>query len=104
MTIQVSEIPLSPQSQIVTVNIGNTTYILDIIWRDPYGYFMDINDKSNTPLVQGIPLVAGLDLLAQYQYLGIIGEWVILSDQIQNQDPTFSDLGVSVHLCIATEV
>ena len=104
MTIQVQEIPLSASSQIVSVVINNISYIFTIVWRDPMGYVMDINDTNNNPIVQGISLITGLNLLEQYDYLNFPGELVVLSDGIINQVPTYSDLGISTHLCLVQEV
>ncbi len=38
---------------------------------------LDIGDASNNPIVCGIPLIPGVNLLAQYAYLGISGELIV---------------------------
>ena len=103
MTIQVQEIPLNAASQTLNIGILGVNYTFNIIWRGT-GYIMDILTASGTPLVQGISLVTGLDLLEQYTYLGLPFELVMLSDGIPNQVPTYTNLGISTHLCVVTNV
>lgn len=93
------EIPLQPKSQAFPININGTTLNLTFIWRASQ-YVMDIADSTNTPILQGIALTTGANLLEQYQYLGLPGAWYIISDDGLLNVPTYSDLGVTVHLMV----
>jgi hypothetical protein len=90
------EIPLqigTPQTFQIT--LGQTDYQLTLLYRNVTdgGWTLDISDTVGNPIVQGIPLVTGVDLLAQYAHLGFGGKlWVqTLSDP--DAVPTFRNLG-----------
>lgn len=100
--IQVQEVPLSNNSQTFTISIDRTIYRLNIVWRSTV-YVMDILDNSNNIIISGIPLVSGLDLLEQFNYLGIPREVVILSD-VPYTDPIYDTLGLSTYLCLVQQV
>lgn len=71
------EIPLTPEPQRFSISIGATTYNLRFCWNenDIGGWFMDIADDNENPILMGIPLVTGSNLLEQFAYLGIEGKF-----------------------------
>jgi predicted Zn-dependent protease with MMP-like domain len=88
-------IPLQAQPQTFTINLSGTTYTFVLNYRNTTmgGWVLDINDVNNNPIVQGLPLITGANLLAKYTYLGFTGAlWVQTAD---NPDavPTFQNLG-----------
>lgn len=91
-------IPLAGVNESFTVTLG-LPYSFQIVWRDDPcgmgGWFLDIGDGAGNPLVQGIPLHSGEDLLAQYGYLGFTGQlWMqTLNGPNPTADPTFDNLG-----------
>jgi len=100
------EIPLSGMPQRFAIQLLGVTYILNFQYRDAPpemagggGWVMDIADGQNNPLVCGIPLVTGADLLEQYYYLGFGGMFWVVSDGDMNAVPTFANLGSLSHLC-----
>lgn len=94
------EIPLSPRPQRMTIPLGGVTYQLRFGYADEPegGWFMDIADAGGNPLVLGVPLVTGTDLLQQYRYLGIPGRLWVTTDADPDAVPTFDNLGVTSHL------
>jgi hypothetical protein len=73
-TGQVYEVPFVgsvPQTLSVQFPNGNT-YQLSIQFQFLTNacWLMDIADDEGNPLLQGVPLVCGADLLGQYAYLG----------------------------------
>jgi hypothetical protein len=96
----VFEIPLSPQPQTMTIALGAAAYQLRFFFDNAAdgGWLMDISDASGAPLVCGIPLVTGSDLLAQYAYLGLGGALFVRTDGNPDAVPTFGNLGVGSHL------
>ena len=102
----VYEIPLLPTPQTIGVTLGGIDYRITVIWRkvlnqpDQEGWFMDITDAGNNPIVAGIPFVTGADLLAQYGHLNIGngGELIVQTDSNPNQVPTYLSLGSTSHL------
>lgn len=66
------------------------------------GWVLDIADSANNPLVQGIPLVTGCDLLQQFGHLGIGGALWVLTDGDPMAVPTYHNLGSLSHLYFVT--
>lgn len=100
----VYEIPLSPKPQSLAVIFPNgKTYNLRLIYMfTPLDCWeLDINDAAGNPLVLGIALVTGADLLAQYRYLGLGAALYAATDADVNAIPRFWNLGVSSHLYLA---
>lgn len=97
----IQEIPLKPSAQTLRCSIGGTFCNLTITWRGN-GYILDIADTNKSPIVSGLSLVTGADLLAQLKHLGITGALVILSDSDPSQVPLYDTLGISSHLCVIT--
>lgn len=98
MTVRPYEIPLDPKAVVFAITLGNNDYSMQIVWNPiSMCWVLDIADGSDVPLVQGIPLITGADLLAQYAYLGFGGGLVVTTDDGVGV-PTFEGLGVSGHL------
>jgi Domain of unknown function (DUF6983) len=101
MAISAYEIPLTPQAQTFSISLNGTTYNLTLMWRSVDslgGWVLDVADASNNPIVQGIPLVTGCDLLRQYRYLGFGGGLWVLTDGDATAIPTYTNLGQTSHL------
>lgn len=101
----VYEVPLTPQAQRFTISLGGVAYLLTLVWRDAGegGWILDIADQVGAPIVSGIPLVTGADLLAQYAYLGFKGALVVQTDHDTDAAPTFANLGELSHLYFVTQ-
>lgn len=96
---QVYEIPLQPNAQTFQISLGGTVYGLTLHWCDPSNaWTLDVADNSGSPLVQGLPLITGADLLAQYAYLGIGGKLLVQSDFDVSAVPGYTALGSTGHL------
>ena len=82
-----------PQS--FTATLSGVTYRFTLQYRnDPAGgWVLDISDSAGNPLVFGIPLVTGANLLAQYAYLGFTGGLWVQTSSDPDAVPTFSNLG-----------
>jgi hypothetical protein len=59
---------------------------------------LDIADASGAPVVSGLPLLPGVDLLGQYGHLGIGGALIVMLDSGAGDAVTFNNLGTSAHL------
>lgn len=99
------EIPLSPVPQRFTITLGAVDYRLTVQYRKAggAGWVLDIADANNVPLVSGIPLVTGTDLLAQYRYLGFAGRLWVQGAANPDDVPTYEDLGIGSHLYWVTD-
>lgn len=97
------EIPLTPDNQQFRIDIAGETLLIRTLWRDGAGWIMDLIDDYGQPLILGIPLVSGVNLLAQYPHLGINAQLVVTSDKGVADSPGIDNLGVSTHLLAVTE-
>ncbi|MBP2167722.1 hypothetical protein J2125_000914 [Erwinia toletana] len=101
--MQYGEIPLTPDNQQFTILIGNLSWRIRLLWRDDAGWIMDLQQSDGTAIISGIPLVSGVDLLAQYNSLGFGFSLYFLSDVDTQQYATKTDLGSNSHLYVVTE-
>lgn len=94
------EIPLTPDPQTFTVTLSGVIYRLTVQYRDAggTGWILDVADASGNPLVNGIPLVTGVDLLGQYAYLGFGGRLWVQGAASPDDVPMFDDLGIGSHV------
>ncbi|MBK5145840.1 hypothetical protein I2494_19415 [Budviciaceae bacterium BWR-B9] len=98
----INEIPLTPYNQKFNIALVGVVYKMRIVWRASF-WCLDISDNSDNPLVTGIPLVTGTNLLAQYAYLNFGFSLVIYCDVRGQENPTKTDLGTKSHLYVITE-
>ncbi|GAQ30205.1 hypothetical protein SAMD00023378_3888 [Ralstonia sp. NT80] len=92
------EIPLTSVPQDFTITLVGVVYKFALTWRDLAGsWFLDITDASGNPLLSGIPLVTGVNLLAQYAYMAFGFELWVQTDAA-DAPPTFTNLGTESHL------
>ncbi|PAV01788.1 hypothetical protein CBG25_14655 [Arsenophonus sp. ENCA] len=99
--MEINEIPLTPINQQFTIKLSDTVWQFSLIWRDSAGWVLDILTVDNQPVIQGIPLVMGENLLAQYQHLISEGKLVFLSDE--ESDINATTLGTTVKLYWITD-
>lgn len=97
--MNVIEIPFNAQPQVVSLRLAGQTYTWRLYWLDPAQCWMiDIADIAGNPLISGVALVTGGDLLGQLQYL-VPGWLFVISDQKPvDTVPGWGDLGVTGHL------
>ena len=95
----VYEIPLIAQSQKFSITLAGINYNLQLVWNAyMQAWVLDINDTNNAPVIGGIPLVTGADLLEQYGYLVFGGQLIVQTDNNPDVLPTLDNLGSTSHL------
>lgn len=93
------EIPLSPAPQNFTITLAGVQYQFAVTWNVCNASWMiDILDSSGTPILSGIPMVTGADLLEQFGYLGFGFQLVAQTDGNPDAVPIYSNLGQTSHL------
>jgi hypothetical protein len=88
----IQEIPLTADNQQFSIILAGTTWRISITWRDLY-WIMDLQNDRGEPVISGIPLVTGADLLAQYAYMGSALSWwwsVTTAHRIIRRKPTWA--------------
>jgi hypothetical protein len=111
--VAVFEVPLSPQAQRFTITLGGVSYQVAMLWRDlrtanavgPGGevlgderqgcWVLDFATAEGAPILQGVPLVTGVDLLAPYATLGFVGSLVVQTDHDPERHADDDNLGSS---------
>jgi hypothetical protein len=101
--VKVQEIPLSADNQQFATSIAGTTYSMRILWRGNC-WVMDLYNSSSTPLIQGVPLISGTNLLEQYRHMELGFALVVACDNPQQEYPTQYDLGTTSHLYLITDI
>lgn len=96
------EIPLAPAPERFAVTLPDGSELrMSIVWRNRggAGWVLDLATSDGTPLVSGIPLVTGCDLLGQFKHIGIPGGLVVVSSgAVPDDEPTFLGLGTDQRL------
>jgi len=88
------EIPLSPEPQKFSIQLADRTYQMRFYWCKYHGSWMfDLGDSLNAPILQGIPVVTGTDLLGQYAHLELGGAIIAQTDYDPDVVPTYENLG-----------
>lgn len=95
MALSAFEIPLQATNQRFSISLDGVVYVMSVVYRDDVegGWVLDIYDANENPLVLGLMLVTGADLLGQYRYLGFAGSLIVRNDDGSEEAPTFSNLG-----------
>jgi len=96
------EIPLSPDNQAFNIQLNNTTYQLQVEWRD-FAWVLDLKDSGGNEIVSGVPMVTGGNLLSQWNYLNLGFALEVACDDASQDYPNKTDLGIRSHLYVITE-
>lgn len=90
--------------QQTTVTIVGVSYELTLQYRDidQGGWVLDIADDQGNPLLSGIPLVTGANLLGQYDYMGFGFGLYVQTTSNPDAVPTFDNLGGDAALYAVT--
>ena len=99
------EIPLSAAPQTFPITLSGIDYRCTLQYRNANegGWVLDIADNQGNAIVEGIPLVTGVDLLAAYKHLGFTGRLWVQTTNDPDAVPTFENLGTDSHLYWVTD-
>lgn len=98
------EVPLTPLPQKIGIILAAKPWNLGIYWNDfSSKWILDISDQNDVPVLSGLPVVAGVDLLGQHQHLGFGGSLVVQTDSNPYKDPSYTDFGLGSRLIFVTE-
>ena len=89
------EIPLQAGNQKFSVTLGKTIYKLRIIYRTNQWY-LDILNTAEKPLITGLLICPGIDLLEQYKH--IIPYSLYVTNSNPDELATFDSLGSKIKL------
>lgn len=93
------QIPLIASPQTLSISMAGVVYQLTVKWNVATGsWVLDIADNSGNPIISGIPIVTGEDLLSPFGYLNFGGKLIAQTDNDVDAVPTFENLGSSGNL------
>ena len=88
------EVPLTADQQTMATALAGVTYKFRVTWDHIYAYWLiDIATDEGEPILSGIPLVTGGDLLGQFDYMGL-GFGLAMG----GEEPTVDNLGITSKL------
>lgn len=99
-------IPITPGApQSFGISLNGVNYQMTIRWNatpnGQGGWYFDLSDiDKGIPVLGGIPIITGADLLGQYGHLGIGGGLVCISDS--GEPPEFNEIGAGSVLYFVT--
>ena len=93
-------VPTTPRTpKRITIFLSGTEYTLRFTWNSIAScWILDVSNASGEPLLSGVPIVTGADLLEQFQYVGIYGQMIAQTDNDPGAVPTFDNFGDTSHL------
>lgn len=96
-------IPTTPESQTFKVVLAGVTYSVSLNWSEvASAWVLDLADASGIPILSGLTVVAGTDLLSPYLYMNFGGSLVAATSGDITQPPTFDNLGSTGNLYFIT--
>jgi hypothetical protein len=96
-------IPTIPQAQTFSIELGNLTYTINLVWNvSNETWILDLITSNGVPILRGIPLVGGTDLLEPYAYLGIGGTLYAMTSSDPLAAPTYANMGTEGQLFFVT--
>lgn len=96
-------IPLIASPQRFSISLNGVPYVMTVRWCTAAScWILDIADEDDVPILSGVPIITGADLLSQYEYLGIGGGLEARTEAEPDAVPTFENLGLESHLVFIT--
>lgn len=97
------EIPLSNTPQRFIITMAGVDYQLTLQWCWPMqAWVLNFSTPTGEPILHGVPLVTGVDLLEQFGYLNFNGVLLAQTDFDPQAVPTFDNLGTTGHAYFIT--
>lgn len=99
------EIPLATTPQTFLTTIGGKQLRFTIQWCDApeAGWILNITDLDDKPVVMGIALVSGINMLTQYPEFNWGGKLGMVIAGDDGNSPKFDNLGSEARLYYVTE-
>lgn len=95
----VYEIPTSPKPQTFSITLSGVQYQCALRWNVTAAcWLFDLRDSSGALIIGSVPVIPGVNLLEQFDYLELGGTLVAQVDYDAAAVPTFDNLGSTGHL------
>lgn len=105
MAVNAFKIPLVNIPQRFAIDLAGKSYIVLCRYNtEMENWLLSMQDgDTEQDIFDSMPLVTGVDLLAQYAYLGIPGSLIVYTDGNEFTPPTEKNLGVECNLYYVVE-
>lgn len=100
MAEKLFRIPLMNEPQVFEIDLSGRALTIVCRWNPEIpAWQLCLRDAvTGEPLLTCMPLVTGVDLLAQYQYLGLPGKLFCYTEGNGDAPPTLENLGIEAQL------
>lgn len=105
MAVKAFKIPLINVPQRFAIDLAGKSYIVLCRYNtEMENWLISMQDgDTEVDIFDSLPLVTGVDLLAQYDYLGIPGSLIVYTDGNELAPPTEFNLGQECNLYYVVE-
>lgn len=94
------KIPLTTGAQTFSILLGEKFCTFTLIYRNAKvgsAWYLDIRADNGDLLLQGVPVICGVDLLEQHAYRGL-GKLTAKIGGAVDKTPTYEDMGAELEL------
>lgn len=105
MALNAFRIPLVNTPQKFAIDLNGRSFIMECVWNpEMLSWLISMYDGDTEECIFAtMPLVTGVDLLAQYAHLGIDGSLIVYTDGDEHATPSEANLGVESNLYYLVE-
>lgn len=105
MALNAFKIPLQNVPQRFAIDLAGKAYIVLCRYNTEMENWLIsmVDGDTEQDIFDSLPLVTGVDLLAQYAYLGIPGSLIVYTDGNEFATPTETNLGVESNIYYLVE-
>lgn len=106
MALQVFRIPLTTEPQRFNITLKEQALIMQVRWNhEGESWVFDMFEgETETPILLNMPLVTGVDLLAQHKHLNFSGSLVVTTDGNVDAEPMLDNLGEESNIYYIVEI
>ena len=94
------KIPLTEGAQTFSIDLGENTLTVTLLFRNAKvgsAWYLDLETSGGEISLKGVPIVCGIDLLEQHQYLGL-GKLFAKVNGSTSATPTYENMGAELEL------
>ncbi|MEQ5223665.1 hypothetical protein ABN242_16825 [Providencia alcalifaciens] len=95
------EITLTSNNQEFDIQLNKVNYRFKVTYMEFFGWMLDIKTAQGEDILTGVPLVSGVDILQQYQYMGFNGSLFFVCEDMEDE-LSYEQFGVGNKLYFKT--
>jgi len=99
----VLKIPLENTPQTFDITLAGKSYLAETKWNDASSSWELSLTGDDGPVISAMPLVTGVDLLAQHKHMAVGGSLVVVTSGDYMATPTLDNLGSESNLFLVLD-